>query len=52
MIDDDKVPEPPAWFVWIPVAALTLSITILLFQVFVLHGWHMRISHSLARKLS
>jgi len=52
MIDDEKIPEPPKWFMWIPVLALCLSVTILLFQVIVLHGWHMKISKSLARKLS
>ena len=47
MIDDEKIPEPPLWFKWIPLVAIVLSLTILLFQILVLHGWHIKLSNQM-----
>ena len=47
MIDDEKIPEPPKWMKWIPLLAIVLSLTILLFQMIVLHGWHMKLSNQM-----
>lgn len=47
MIDDEKVPDPPLWMVWVPLAAIILSLTILIFQVLVLHGWHIKLSNQM-----
>lgn len=47
--------EEPRWRTWLPYMALTLSLTILLFQIFVLHGWHVKLSNQMAhltRKVS
>lgn len=41
--------KEPWWRVWLPYMALTLSLTILFFQVFVLHRWHVRLSNQMAR---
>lgn len=51
-MDED---EKPQWLTWLPVFALLLSVTILLFQVLVLHGWHMKLSNQMkyvTRKVS
>lgn len=43
------------WRTWLPFLALGLSLTILLFQVIVLHGWHMKLSNQMkyvTRKVS
>lgn len=45
----------PAWLKWLPFVALGLSVTILLFQVLVLHQWHVKLSNQMAhvtRKVS
>jgi hypothetical protein len=47
MESEDRIPEPPSWFRWIPLAAIVLSLTILLFQIFILHGWHMKLSNQM-----
>jgi len=47
MIDDDKIPDPPSWMKWVPLAAIVLSLTILLFQIIVLHGWHTKLSNQM-----
>lgn len=47
--------EEPTWRAWLPYMALSLSLTILFFQIFVLHGWHIRLSNQMAhltRKVS
>ena len=46
-MDDEKIPDPPGWFKWLPIAAIILSLTILLFQIIVLHGWHMKLSNQM-----
>lgn len=47
MIDDEKIPEPPLWMKWVPLVAIALSLTILIFQIVVLHGWHMKLSNQM-----
>jgi|APGre2960657444_1045066.scaffolds.fasta_scaffold17634_2 hypothetical protein len=46
-MDDEKIPDPPQWMKWLPIAAIILSLTILLFQIIVLHGWHMKLSNQM-----
>ena len=41
---DEKKPE---WLEWIPLIAIVLSLTILFFQTFVLHGWHIKLSNQM-----
>jgi hypothetical protein len=40
------------WRERLPYIALGLSITTLLFQIFVLHGWHMKLSNQMKIILS
>jgi hypothetical protein len=47
MDSDEKIPDPPRWMMWLPIAAITLSLTILLFQAFVLHSWHIKLSNQM-----
>ena len=47
MDTDEKISDPPRWMKWLPIAAITLSLTILLFQVFVLHSWHIKLSNQM-----
>ena len=47
--------DDPKWRKWLPFVALGLSVTILLFQVLVLHQWHVKLSNQMAyvtRKVS
>ena len=44
---DDKIPDPPSWMKWVPLVAIILSLTILIFQVRVLHGWHIKLSNQM-----
>ena len=37
----------PWWLEWIPLVAIVLSLTILFFQIFVLHGWHIKLSNQM-----
>lgn len=51
-MEDDQTPR---WLKWLPFVALSLSVTILLFQVLVLHQWHVKLSNQMAyvtRKVS
>lgn len=45
----------PRWLTWLPIFALILSVTILVFQVMVLHAWHIKLSNQMkyvTRKIS
>ena len=47
--------QSPRWLKWLPFVALGLSVTILLFQVMVLHQWHVKLSNQMThvtRKVS
>jgi hypothetical protein len=47
--------QTPKWLKWLPFVALGLSVTILLFQVLVLHQWHVKLSNQMVhvtRKVS
>jgi hypothetical protein len=45
--EERKFPDPPGWFKWLPVVAVVLGLTILIFQIIVLHGWHMKLSNQM-----
>ena len=47
MEEDRRLPDPPAWFKWLPIVSIILSVIMLLFQIFVLHGWHMKLSNQM-----
>jgi hypothetical protein len=47
--------QRPQWLTWLPIFALILSVTILVFQVGVLHMWHVKLSNQMkyvTRKIS
>lgn len=44
---ESKIPDPPGWFKWLPIIGILLSLTILMFQYFVLHSWHIRLGNQM-----
>jgi ABC-type multidrug transport system permease subunit len=47
MEEERGIPDPPSWFKWLPIVSITLSVIMLMFQIFVLHGWHMKLSNQM-----